>query len=142
MVATFNDNQRVAEYAVLDTDYDSFAAVYTCENITVGALSLYHRRDVYFLSRKQNSSSIALSQVERVSSMLIANQIENEFEPVVHERCLSADQALLDLDTNRGIVERVQGMVADASNAITGGLNSLASAISGVFSGFRRRTRL
>ena len=62
-----SSDQRLAEYAILDTDYDSFAAVYTCENITVGALSLYHRRDVYFLSRRQNSSAIALSQVERVS---------------------------------------------------------------------------
>ena len=53
------------EYAILDTDYDSFAAVYTCENVTGGPLSLYHRRDVLFLSRN-HSSEIPLAQAERV----------------------------------------------------------------------------
>ena len=56
----------MTEYIILDTDYDSFAAVYTCENVTGGPLSLYHRRDVLFLSRKHNSSEVPLAHVERV----------------------------------------------------------------------------
>ena len=39
--------------------------------------------------------------------MLIANQIQNEFEPVAQESCLTSDQALLDLDTGRSIVQQV-----------------------------------
>ncbi|XP_037093801.1 apolipoprotein D-like [Pollicipes pollicipes] len=143
MTANFADSPRVADYTVLTTDYESYAAVFTCETVRLARLPLFHRRDVYVMSRRRNAT-LSLAQLDKVSEALITNQIEDEFEPVSQNNCISSSEALLDLDTNR-LVQGFNALTApwqrvtDAASSFTSRISSFTSSIAGIFSGIGRR---
>ena len=62
----FSPDLRSAQYTVLATDYTSFAAVYTCQNVGLTRVPLYHRRDVYLLTRDR-TATISADAVQQVS---------------------------------------------------------------------------
>jgi len=125
--AHFVDNAGSFEYAVLATDYDSFAAVFSCQNVTLATVSLFHRRDVLLLSRESNGT-LTPDQVEQVAGALIDNQIEDEFAQVSQQSCISSEEATIDLNTSN-----IAETVANGINGVRNGVNSLANTITGWF---------
>ncbi|KAF0306331.1 Apolipoprotein D [Amphibalanus amphitrite] len=128
MTASFTTNPRSALYTVLATDYTSFAAVYTCQNVGLDALPLYHRRDVYLLARDRNTP-VTPEVVEQVSAAMVANMIEDEFAPLDHNSCQSAEEA--DVSVN---VSKIGQRVSSVASTVTEGLSKFASSIAGIFS--------
>ncbi|XP_037074358.1 apolipoprotein D-like [Pollicipes pollicipes] len=128
MEASFTTNARSAIYTVLATDYTEFAAVYTCQNIGLDALPLYHRRDVYVLARNR-SISLRPDQVDQISSAMMDNQIEDESALVSHDSCISAKEATLDLNASK-----LGQTVSSVATTVSEGIGKFASSIAGIFS--------
>lgn len=128
MEASFTTNPRSAAYTVLATDYASFAVVFTCQNIGLDALPLYHRRDVYLLTRERKAT-VSHEVVEQVSAALINNMIEDEFATMDHSSCKSEEEADVSLN-----VSKIGQKVSSVASSVKQGFSRFASSIAGIFS--------
>lgn len=91
---TFPTNPLKADYQVLGTDYDNYAAIYHCQSFG----GVFRRKNVYALTKNLADAMVAFNKTKLRMEAADAGLSSDSFKLISHEDCVTPEDA--DIHTN------------------------------------------
>ncbi|KAK7086433.1 hypothetical protein SK128_011938 [Halocaridina rubra] len=119
-----------ADYTIFDTDYDTYGAIFECQQIS----TLAHRQSATILSR---NPTLDATFVDRVKRLMTTHGIQtSHFDKIDHSTCTQRNDADLKIDiddsTFKNIMNSATDGIKNVATQVANGASNVADAVVGI----------